>query len=174
MQWPPSPKHRLGSLLVVSLAFNIGFGAMLAVRAHHRSGRESPRKSEAVLPVLYRALNLTEAQASQIAESKENLQSRIEDLQRAMIAESETLGRLLGDPKPDRGAIATQLQSVAAIQRQIQEQVVEHLLKDRDLLTADQQRTYNEIISRHLCPCGGRGHSGMPVKCQHRPQVKAP
>lgn len=174
MQSPPSPRQGLGSLLIVSLAFNVGFVAMFAVRAYHRSGDHAPQQSSAALPVLYDALNLTEAQEARMAESKENLRSRIEELQRAMIGEGETLGRLLADPEPDRGAIASQLQRMAAIQRQIQEQVVEHLLTNRDLLTADQQRTYKEIISRHVCPCVGRGHAEMPNKCQHRPEVKSP
>ena len=174
MQSPPSPRQGLGSLLIVSLAFNVGFVAMFAVRAYHRSGDHSPQQSAAALPVLYDALNLTEAQESRMGESKENLRSRIDNLQRAMIAESETLGRLLADPEPDRGAITSQLQRIAAIQLQIQEQAVEHLLKDRDLLTADQQRTYKEIISLHVCPCGGRGHAETPAKCQHRTEVKSP
>lgn len=174
MQWPRSPRNRLGSLLIVSLAFNVGFGAMFTVRAYRRSSGHSPQQSEAALPVLYDALNLTEAQKARFGESKEHLRSRIEDLQRAMIGESETLGRLLAGPEPDRGAIASQLQRIAAIQRQIQEQIVECLLKDRDSLTADQQRAYIEIISRHVCPCVGRGHAETPAKCQHRPEAKSP
>ena len=69
----------------------------------------------------------------------------------------------------DRDAIAAQLDKITAVQRQIQERVVTHLLEEKTLLTPDQQTKFNEIIRRRVCPLGGLGPESMPGACErHR------
>jgi len=157
MRWLLSRQNWLWSVLVVSLAFNGGFGTTFGVRSYRHHWRDSRHGEDASLASFHDELNLTPEQEGPMRGAKEKLFEQLDELERAMTAERETLGRLLTASETDKAAIASQLDKIASLQRQVQQRVVDHLLEEKELLAPGQHKAFNEIIRRRVCPCGGHG-----------------
>ena len=171
MRWLLSRQNWLWLVLIVSLAFNAGFGTTFGVRRYRHHCRDSRHGEDASLASFHDELNLTPEQDVPMRAAKEKLFEQLDQLDRAMTAERETLGRLLTASETDRAAIASQLDKIASLQRQVQQRVVDHLLEEKELLSPGQHKAFNEIIRRRVCPCGGHGpesaagHSGGEGVC---------
>jgi len=157
MRWLSSRQNWLWSVLIVSLAFNAGFGTTFGVRSYRHHCRDSPHGEDASLASFHDELNLTPEQEGPMRAAKEKLFKQIDELDRAMTAERETLGRLLTASVTDEAAIASQLDKIASLQRQVQQRVVDHLLQEKEMLAPGQHKAFNEIIRRRVCPCGEHG-----------------
>jgi Spy/CpxP family protein refolding chaperone len=155
MQETRAGRHWLRTLLIASLAFNVGFGTTFAVRAARRSG-------EAVVgvrtPGPADTLPLTPA-----TESQKRLLAQIEEFRGTMAEEQASLADLLVAPDPDRVAIAKRLEAMAVLQRKTQACVIDYLLEEKRRIPPDGQKAFNEDIRKRVCPnCrhkagGGRG-----------------
>ena len=160
MRWIKSPKNWLWSLLIISLAFNIGFAGTCAVRrcAGFCSGHQGD--DAAKLSSLHGELNLTSSQNRKIMVAKEELQRQLDEVNRAVAVEQSTLGDLLAASEIDLKAIGLQLDTIASLQRQTQQAVVVHLLKEREILTPDQKPLFISIIRSRVCSdCVRSGHT---------------
>jgi Spy/CpxP family protein refolding chaperone len=158
--------NRLWCVLIISLAFNIGFGVTFGVRScRHFCERES-RSEGTSLRNLHELLNLTPEQDALMLSAKENLLRQVERVQQELTVERTTLATLLAASEPDRKAIAVQLDKIAALQQQLQRNVVEHLLEEKGVLAPVQQATFNEIIRRRVCPCGAHGPESGSGGCE--------
>jgi len=157
-----SRQNWLWSVLIVSVAFNAGFGTTFGVRSYRHHCRDSRHGEDASLVSFRDELNLTAEQEGSMRAAKEKLFEQLDRLDRAMIAERETLGRLLTASETDKAAIASQLDKIASLQRQVQQCVVDHLLEEKKQLAPGQHKAFNEIIRRRVCPCGGHGPETVP------------
>jgi len=152
-----SRQNWLWSVLIVSLAFNAGFGTTFGVRSYRHHCRGSRHGEDAPLASFHDALHLTPDQEGSVRAAKEKLFQQLDELDRAMTTERETLGRLLSASVTDEAAIDSQLDKIASLQRQVQRRVVDHLLEEKQMLSPGQLEAFNKIIRRRVCPCGGRG-----------------
>ncbi len=161
-----SQGNRLWWALIVSLAFNAGFGTTFGVRTYrHYCGRDGHGEGTS-LRNLHEMLNLTPDQAVLMRSAKEELMRQVDEVQRELTVERTTLATLLAASEPDRKAITLQLDKIASLQQQLQRNVVEHLLEEKEVLTSVQQATFNKIIRRRVCPCGGHGPETGPGGCE--------
>ena len=152
MQWIKSPKSWIWSLLIVSLAFNIGFAGTCAVRRcagfcrglHCDGGAPN-------LSSLHGQLNLTSSQSQKMMVAKEELLRQLDEVNRAVTIEQSTLGDLLAATEIDRKAIGLQLDTITSLQRQAQQAVVDHLLQEREFLTPDQKTVFINMIRSRVC-----------------------
>jgi len=160
-----SKGNRLWWVLIVSLAFNIGFGVTFSVRSCRDYCQRDNRREDASLGNLHELLNLTPEQASLMLSAKKNLLRQVGQVQQALTVERTNLATLLAASEPDREAITLQLDKIAALQQKLQRKVVEHLLKEKGALAPVQQATFNEIIRRRVCPCGRHGPESGPGGC---------
>jgi len=151
MQWIKSPKHRLWSLLIVSMAFNIGFAGTCAVRRCAGFCRGLHDDGASNLSSLHGQLNLTSSQSQKIRVSKEELLRQLDEVNRAVNIEQSTLGDLLASREIDRKAIGLQLDTITSLQRQAQQAVVDHLLEEREVLTPDQKPVFIRTIRNRVC-----------------------
>jgi Spy/CpxP family protein refolding chaperone len=167
-----SARNWLWTLLVASVAFNVGFGTTFGVRTYRHycdvgagvGGAECPARQDPLTQ-----LDLTPTQQQGMTATRDRMLKQVDELRQQLTAEREKLVDLLTAAKSDQDAIAAQLDKITAVQRQIQERVVTHLLDDKTLLTPDQQTKFNEIIRRRVCPLGGLGPESMPGACErHR------
>ncbi len=164
-------RNWLWTLLVASLAFNVGFGTTFGVRTyrHFCCGVGADGGECAVRQDVLAQLDLTAEQQQAMTAARDRMLQEVDGLRQRLTAEREKLVDLLTAVEPDRAAISTQLDKIAAIQREIQEGVVAHLLEEKSLLTPDQQAKFNEIIRRRVCPLGGHGPESVPGACErHR------
>jgi len=145
-------------LVVLSLALNaafIGVWGVHAVRAHWSA--ERPEDGGAVGCPLHRRLNVTDEQWRQI-------EPRLAAFRRDSQSRRREIGRLRGEmidliaaERPDRQAMAAKHEEIRAGQRQMQQMVIEHLLAEKEVLTAEQEKELFEMLRRRsACPGPGR------------------
>ena len=163
-----SRTHGFWLLLIISLAFNAGFGATFGVRTYRQCCGDGGQDPTPALLTLRERLNLTVEQETQMQAAKDKLLLQVEEVRRELTTERETLAELLAAADPDRAAIVLQLNRIAGFQQELQQQVVEHLLEEKELLGPDQREAFNEIIRRRVCPYGGRGPESVPGGCEFR------
>jgi Spy/CpxP family protein refolding chaperone len=149
-------------LVVLSVTLNVAFigvWAVHAARAHwHVDGT---RDGEMWCP-LHRRLNVTDEQWRQIepriAEFRRRSQAICADMNRLR---TELIDLIAAD-EPDRQVIAAKQEQIRAGQQQMQRLVIEHLLAEKEVLTAEQQKELFDLI-RQRSACHGPGRMmGLP------------
>ncbi len=152
-----------GIVLLASLAFNAGLGVTFGVRAYNRSGQPSQpcdrrgggggdRESD-----FFEALHLTDEQRAQFKTDREQLMQSLSPLFDQLRSASKAVTDLMSAEEPDRQAIATELDQVAAIRRQMQQTVVESVLQSMSHLDAEQRKVFNEKFLPWVPMLGGWG-----------------
>jgi Spy/CpxP family protein refolding chaperone len=171
----------LWTLLVASLAFNVGFGTTYGVRAYQRRCcGAGPTSGECALwQERLSELGLTAEQQQGMAAARSHMLAGIDECQRQLGAERERLVGLLTAAELNRDLVGGQLDRIAAVQRQIQACVVEHWLEERSLLSAEQRARFDDLIRERMCPlsgCGaerGAGACSSQRACEHAEHAKA-
>ena len=149
-------------LLIISLAFNLGFGTTYGVKTYGRSGgvfSGGGRLGGGTMSMVYlhENLDLTPEQEAQMQQITEDLLAGIDAFRQEMRDTRIVLAQLLGETELDQGAVADQLNAINAIQRDAQRLVVDHLLQEKRLLRPDQLDAFNEVIQSQVCRGYGRG-----------------
>ena len=143
-------------LIVLSVALNIAFigvWAVHATRAHWLV--DEARDSEMWCP-LHRRLNVTDEQWQQIEPRIVEFRRRSQAICGDMNRLRTELIDLIAADEPDRQAIAAKQEQIRAGQQQMQQLVVEHLLAEKEVLTAEQQKELFDLI-RQRSACRGPG-----------------
>lgn len=157
-------------LLIVSLAFNVGFGSTLAVQKVRKSCGsrcDSPVMDRSLCQTrLLDLLDLSPEQADRVAAAQASLLAEMAALRDEVATERSRLGELLTADVADEAAIASQLDRVCAVQRRVQQRVVAHVLAQKECLTPEQRAKFNELTRQHICPCDSAG-KGRPCEARH-------
>jgi Spy/CpxP family protein refolding chaperone len=162
MRWWPTRHSLPWWLLIVSLAFNLGFSTTYGVRTYgpivgpgpHREQR--PHRSRWQEP-----LNLTAAQWQEMRRINESMFSEVDQYRSEVEEARQALADLVAADEPDRDAIAAQLDLISSMQRQLKLLVVESLLEQKKVLRPDQVAIFNQTIREKLFPPrGGPGRGG--------------
>jgi Spy/CpxP family protein refolding chaperone len=169
MRWLVSRRNLLWSFLIISLAFNAGFGTTFGVRSYRHPGRGGGPGPGAPCQGFRDRLNLTAEQEARMNAARERLFLQVAEVRRRLAAERETLGSLLAASEPDRNAIGLQLDRITELQRQLQQHVIDHVFEEKEVLSPEQREAYNEVIRQRVCPWGGRGPEGLPGGCEISP-----
>jgi len=151
-------------LLIISIAFNLGFGTTYGVKTY---GQSSPTTADIAtsgggggtmsMVTLHENLDLTPEQEVQVQQINEDLINEISAFRAEMRETRIVLSQLLGATEVDQDAIADQLAAVSAIQRDAQGLVIDHLLQEKQLLRPDQLEAFNEVIQSRVCRGYGPG-----------------
>jgi len=161
-------------LLVASLAFNVGFGTTFGLRTYQRSCMAVPLGYAVCLQALDDSLNLTAEQRVRLTDYRAALLERVGQARHGLDAERETLAGLLAQPVPDREKIDVQLDRIAALQRQAQAHVIEHLLAEKNLLLPEQRHLFDEFVIRCVCPPGRCCPGSAEGSCEAPPPCGGP
>ena len=151
-------------LIVLSVALNVAFigvWVVHAARAHWFV--DETRDAEMWCP-LHRRLNVTDEQWQRIEPRIAEFRRRSQAICAEMNRSRTELIDLIAADEPDRQAIAVKQEQIRAGQQQMQRLVVEHLLAEKEVLTADQQKELFDLIrQRGAChgPSRMMGLSGM-------------
>jgi Spy/CpxP family protein refolding chaperone len=158
-------------LVVLSVALNIAFISVWAVhaaRAHWAT--EVNGDSEMWCP-LHRRLNVTDDQWRRIEPRIAEFRTRTQTICAEMNRLRTELIDLIASDNPDRQAIAAKQEEIRAGQQRMQELVVEHLLAEKQVLTAGQQKELFDLI-RQRSACHGPGRMmGLPGAHSDRPGI---
>jgi Spy/CpxP family protein refolding chaperone len=165
-------KHTKPALVLLSIALNVAFaGVWLAYAAVSRmeswDERCEPGDSQSVWCPLHRQLNVSTDQWKKIEPrlrafraSADEICRQITELRRGVIDQ-------LAAPNPDLDAIKAKQGEILAGQRKMQGLVIDQLMGEKKVLTAEQQQRLFEMLrSGTGCDRGGpmlvpgRGHEG--------------
>ena len=152
-------------LLIISIAFNLGFGATYGAKTYGPAAGP-PRRGAGLgggtmsMVYLDENLDLTPQQQAQFRLINEALITEIDALRQELREARIVLSQLLGEPQLDPQALTGQLDAISATQREAQELVVGHLLQEKRLLRPDQIEAFNEVIKTRVCPGYGMGRGG--------------
>lgn len=145
-------------LVVLSVGLNVAFVGVWAVRAVgcRRPAGHADDHGKVWCP-LHRRLSVTDEQWRQI-------EPRLSAFRRDSQSRRREIGRLRGEmidliaaDAPDRQAIAAKQVEIRAGQRQMQQLVIEHLLAEKEVLTAEQEKELFDMLRlRSACPGPGR------------------
>lgn len=164
-------------LVIVSVGLNLAFVGMWAAHAWAARPQGEPGKPPAIWCPLHRELGVTPEQWAKIEPRLREFQAAVGELcQQVDQARSEVIA-LIAAEEPDREAIRVKQDEVLATKRAIQERVVEHLLAEKELLTADQRAKLFEMLRQRAgCPADppmsgrGLGRGMAPVLRQQADQ----
>ena len=152
-------RSRLAILLIVlSAGLNVAFVAMWAVHAlpRHLCGRSRPGQDEGVWCPIHRRMDVSEAQWREIEPRLRTFRAAARDLCAEVNQSREELIALIAAPEVDRTAIEAKQEEILAGQRKMQSLVIEHLLNEKETLTAEQQETFFRMLRRRS-GCAGHG-----------------
>ena len=168
MRRPTWHRNGLWLLLIVSLAFNAGFGTTFGVRTYRRHCGGGAGEPGTAYRGLAESLNLTPEQAAQMKAAKEELLRQVDAVRQELTVERDALAELLAAAEPDRAEIAARLERIGALRQRVQRTVVDHILHEKGLLNPEQASAYSETIRWCICPHGGRGPESTPGACRIR------
>lgn len=168
MHWLSSRRSLPWWLLIISIAFNLGFGATYGVRTYVPMTTETDAADETAdeettsLALQAESLELTAEQRAELEKLNRQTVEQIHTNRGEMFEARRELADLLTVEETDRAAIDALLDEMNDIQRRTQELVVEHLLLEKQLLGPEQREMYYDILRRNIFPRAergmGRGH----------------
>ena len=158
--------HRNGFwlLLIVSLAFNAGFGTTYGVhhlRNHFHGGKGGHHRGWGGL---HGRLHLDHDQQTTIEASGEKLFEHMAELRHAMHNEQQAMAELITSEDPNDEAITAQLDKIGELHQGILRGVVAHFLEVKKLLGPDQIEDFHKMIRQHIYRHAGAGleHGSPP------------
>lgn len=100
--------------------------------------------------------DLTELQRAQVQEIRREFLPKVEGIRQNMRSKRLELAKLLFDEPAEREKIYTISAEIIAHQSELEHEVIEHILEERELLSAPQKRKFYEIITEQFST-GGLG-----------------
>ena len=154
--------------LVLSLAVNL---AVMATVGYHyyRNVCVAPA---APCPLnqsgrhLYESLGLSERQLAAITPLSQPFHARLADLDSQIATKRNYLIDLLGKAETDRGGIETTRKEIAALQDEIQRDVILHITQIGAILDPDQKKRFMDMLRAGMA--GTRLNSAFPIPGGHQ------
>ena len=149
--------------LTLSVAINIGVLGSAGYRwlkisgeeKHHREGGHAP------MGFLGKELSLSQSQAREMESLRKDLEPKMEEIKVKLREKRVQLVNLLMESEPDLEKLNIQLSEIESLQTELQKLVIDHLLREKKILSPEQQKRFFSIISKRLCPEGRHQDEGL-------------
>ena len=141
-------------LIVLSVALNVAFLGIWGMRVAAPLLAADLKYDGEIRCPLHRRLKVTAEQWQQIEPRLTEFQRKSQSLCADMNRLRAELIDLIAINEPDRQAIAAKEDQIRDGQRQMQQLVIEHLLAEKEVLTAAQQKNLFDLI-RQCTACEG-------------------
>lgn len=139
-------------IIVISLLFIINLSA-LATFGYHRfiAGKAcSPVGCQSGDDYLSQELALSNSQVEQMKEIKASFQIQANEISQQLFPKRMELVHLLKTATPDSQRICRLLQEIGVLQTELQQQVIQSMLKQKAILNAEQQERFFTLLSQRL------------------------
>lgn len=141
--------------------FFLGFISALVLAAVSLSAiylrlKRSRNSAVAIKGYLDLIPDLTEDQRAQVQEIRRTFLPRVAQIREDLRRERAELARLLFADPPDRNRIHAVGRQILLHQSDLENEVIEHILEEREMLSPSQQRRFYEIIVEQFST-GGLG-----------------
>lgn len=141
---------RVPVIVLIVLAILVGAGAYFA--ADYWAGDNHPHPTTMHDKSIHERLELTPDQQRRIQQIHAEFRSRRAKLgERHRDCRGELL-ELLQQQPPDRGRINEKIEQISALQKNMQKEAVEHILKVAAELDASQRERLFELLDEAMCP----------------------
>lgn len=130
----------------------VGFYLYLAKRAN-----PSPQKIRGYLDLIP---SLTEDQKEKLEDIRKVFLPKVAQIRRDLRSKRRVLADLLFSDVTDRQAITKQMEEITTLQIKLEEEVIDHILEEKMLLTPEQQGQFYRIIIDQF-QAGGLGIHGV-------------
>jgi Spy/CpxP family protein refolding chaperone len=137
--------------IILVLLFTIVF-VQLAVRLVARK-RQKPIRGYLDLIVL------TKEQKLQVEEIRRDFLPKVEGIRQSLRRNRLELNDLLFAEAPDRKMITEISSGISALQAELEREVIDHILQEKELLSPDQKKQFYEVIRKEF-EKGGLGVHG--------------
>jgi len=141
-------------LVLLSVALNAAFVGAWSIRmAQSYATFEAPYDGPVWSP-LHRQLGVTPEQWGRIEPQLETFRQQTRAIHREMRALRSQMVDLIAEEDPDPRAIAEKQQEIRQGQARMQQLVVEHLLAEKEVLTAAQEEQLFQMMREQTCASG--------------------
>ena len=144
------------NLLILGLIFSVAINAAVLIKiGHHWLGKEKEGRyhregKHSSMSYLHKELSLSEKQTGQMNALKERFRSNARPVRAVLRTKRKQLVQLLMASEPDRSKIDAVISEINLLQGELQKRVVDHLLAQKEILTAEQQQKFLFIIRDRL------------------------
>ena len=149
-------KPIMALIVVAALAAGVSFGAARWLRCRACAMPTAANLHDAGW--LKRELKLSDTQAAAIAKLETEFNDRLSDCCGAHCAARFALSRELAKPSVDQTVANACVQRMCAAAADGEQATLDHILRVRSLLNADQQKRYAERLGQQLCACPMNRH----------------
>jgi Spy/CpxP family protein refolding chaperone len=162
--------HRTRTLLIIfSLSLNLAFIGVWGSKTLTQPARAAVPKTTGcpkdstcrVWCPLHRALGTTDAQWKLLEPRQREFQAASDSLSEHAARLREQLAVLLAAPVVDRAALDARQAEIFVVQKDMQQLVVNHLLDEKQVLTAEQQQKLFAMLRESGGCAGHRGMLGL-------------
>jgi Spy/CpxP family protein refolding chaperone len=151
-------KQSIKTLAVIfSVTLNIAFLAGYGFRKMNDSSKFA-----------YQELDLSKEQLSRIEGSRDMFLRALNEIGDKMISRHIELVDLIAADPVDRKAVEAKLGQIRSLQQSMQQQVVEHLLKHKQIMTPAQQAKFFAILKARIREQGAPGPPWFPPGARQR------
>jgi Spy/CpxP family protein refolding chaperone len=109
---------------------------------------------------------LTENQKQQVENIRKDFLPRVAGIRQALRQNRLELNNLLFAEPPDMQAIEGKSRDISKLQTQLEKEVIDHILQEKELLSPEQKRQFYEVIR------GEFEKGGLGVHGEHRPEAQ--
>lgn len=109
---------------------------------------------------------LTEDQKQQVENIRRDFLPRVAGIRQALRQNRLELNNLLFAESPDMQAIEEKSRDISKLQTQLEKEVIDHILQEKELLSAEQKRQFHEVIRVEF------EKGGLGVHGEHRPEAQ--
>jgi Spy/CpxP family protein refolding chaperone len=136
--------------LVVALALTSGY---LGMRLYSQERREvAPSPPSPPSHPLVQLVGMTPEQTQQLGALEKQFVARRDPLREEVLARRAHLYELLQQDEPDQKQIEAETQAISGLQRQVQGEVVAHLLRVKGILNEAQREQFFSALAVTMCP----------------------
>lgn len=112
-------------------------------------------------------ISLTNEQKRQVEDIRRDFLPKVEGIRQSLRQKRLQLNDLLFAEAPDLKAITGKINEISALQAELEREVVEHILQEKELLNSEQKREFYQVI-RNEFEKGGLGVHGEKSKLKSR------
>jgi len=146
-------------LLILSLAINVAVLATLGYHYYHDTSLTAPCPMSPGDSHLYQSLGLSDAQLSKMEPLAQKFHGRLGELAVLMEEKKETLIALLQKER-DPMSIENLRKEMAAVQDEIQKEVITHIMDSKKILDPNQQQRFFDLMRQSMIQAK---NSGLPA-----------
>ncbi len=104
-------------------------------------------------------ITLTKEQKQQVDEIRKDFLPKVEGIRQALRRNRLQLNDLLFTEDPDMKTIAEKSRDISALQAELEREVIDHILQEKELLSPEQKKQFHEVIRKEF-EKGGLGVHG--------------